>query len=60
VLLRRLFAYVASATETSASKPTMAAFSAGVAYKMLSSNWARFFAPICRGKGFSFEEVKSG
>ncbi len=38
MLPRRLFAYVAIVTETSASKPTMAAFSARVAYKMPSYN----------------------
>ena len=37
-LPRRLVAQAASATATSASKPTMAAFSARVAYKMPSYN----------------------
>ena len=37
-LPRRLITHTAGATETSANKPILAAFSAGVAYKMPSYN----------------------
>jgi hypothetical protein len=60
LLPRWLFTYVASAIENRASKPAIAAFSARVAYKMPSYNKGEFFASICRGNVFSFEEVKAG